>query len=59
MLAHSRVVISSDARRPLLASAELWAYREVLYALVPWIYFTHVLTKSSGALNRHRGAPRN
>lgn len=102
---HSRIVISSDAARPLLPLFELWAYREVLYALVwremkvryaqtvagagwvilqpllttgvlsvlagrwmkvpsgdlayplfaysglvPWMYFTHVLTKSSVSL---------
>lgn len=101
----SRVLISADAKRPLFDARELWAYREVLYALiwreikiryaqtlvgagwvilqpvlttavlailagrwvgvptggfpyvllaysglVPWIYFTHVLNKSSVCL---------
>ena len=30
----SRVVIRADSKRPLLNLRELWAYREVLYALV-------------------------
>jgi lipopolysaccharide transport system permease protein len=102
---HSRIIISFDARRPLIAPAELWSYREVLFALVwremkiryaqtlagagwvilqpllttivlnvlaglwikgsadglpyalfvysglvPWMYLTHVLTKSSVSL---------
>src|SRR5687767_6182107 len=101
----TRVVISFDARQPLLGARELWSYREVLYALVarevkvryaqtvagfawvilqpllttgvltilagrwmrvpagnldyplfvysglvPWMYFTHVLTKASMSL---------
>src|ERR1700681_2624426 len=32
--ANSRTIISSDARRPILDPAELWAFRAVLYGLV-------------------------